>query len=57
MAQPNKTFYTTGELDSGVRYGYLPDAAHTDGDLYVYFPRQNVLAVGDVISGRGLASG
>jgi cyclase len=53
IAQPNKTFYTTGELDSGVRYGYIPDAAHTDGDLYVYFPQQNVLAVGDVVSGQG----
>jgi glyoxylase-like metal-dependent hydrolase (beta-lactamase superfamily II) len=52
-AQPNKTFYTTGTLDSGVRYGHIPDAAHTDGDLYVYFPKQNVLAVGDVISGQG----
>src|SRR5207247_2103197 len=53
IAQPNKTFYTTGKLDSGVRYGYIPDAAHTDGDLYVYFPKQNVLAVGDVMSGDG----
>lgn len=53
IAQPNKTFYTIGELPSGVRYGYLPDAAHTDGDLYVYFPRQNVLAVGDAVSGEG----
>ncbi len=53
IAQPNKTFYTMGELDSGVRYGYIPDAAHTDGDLYVYFPQQNVLAVGDVVSGQG----
>jgi cyclase len=52
-AQPNKTFYTSGELSSGVRYGYLPDAAHTDGDLYVYFPQQNVLAVGDAMSGEG----
>jgi len=52
-ARPNKTFYTTGQLDSGVRYGYIPDAAHTDGDLYVYFPRQNVLAVGDAVSGEG----
>ena len=52
-AQPNKTFYTTGTLDSGVRYGHIPDAAHTDGDLYVYFPKQNVLAVGDVVSGQG----
>jgi glyoxylase-like metal-dependent hydrolase (beta-lactamase superfamily II) len=52
-AQPNKTFYTTGQLDSGIRYGYISDAAHTDGDLYVYFPQQNVLAVGDVMSGEG----
>jgi cyclase len=52
-AQPNKTFYTAGSLDSGVRYGYVPDAAHTDGDMYVYFPRQNVLAVGDVVSAQG----
>lgn len=53
IAQPNKTFYTTGKLDSGVRYGYIPDAAHTDGDLYVQFPKQNVLAVGDVMAGQG----
>jgi cyclase len=53
IAQPNKTFYTTGTLESGIRYGYVPDAAHTDGDMYVYFPQQNVLAVGDVVSGQG----
>jgi len=53
VAQPNKTFYTTGKLDSGVQYGYVSDAAHTDGDLYVYFPQQNVLAVGGVVSGQG----
>jgi cyclase len=53
IAQPNKTFYTTGKLDSGIQYGYLPDAAHTDGDMYVYFPKQNVLAVGDAVSGQG----
>lgn len=53
MAQPNDTFYTTGALASGIRYGYIPDAAHTDGDLYVFFPQQNVLAVGDVMSGDG----
>jgi cyclase len=52
-AQPNKTFYTTGKLDSDVRYGYIPDAAHTDGDIYVYFPKQNVLAAGDVVSRAG----
>jgi cyclase len=53
IAQPNKTFYTTDKLDSGVRYGYIPDAAHTDGDLYVHFPKQNALAVGDAASGEG----
>ena len=53
IAQPNKTFYQTGSLESGIRYGYIPDAAHTDGDLYVFFPQQNVLAVGDAVSGRG----
>ncbi len=53
IAQPNKTFYKTGELESGIRYGHIPDAAHTDGDLYVHFPRQNVLAVGDAVSGQG----
>ena len=53
IAQPNKTFYTTGKLDTDVRYGYISDAAHTDGDLYVYFPKQNVLAVGGAVSGAG----
>jgi glyoxylase-like metal-dependent hydrolase (beta-lactamase superfamily II) len=53
IAQPNKTLYTTGQLDANVRYGYIPDAAHTDGDLYVYFAKQNVLAVGDAVSGAG----
>jgi len=53
IAQPNKTFYDKGALDSGIRYGYISDAAHTDGDLYVYFPEQNVLAVGDAAYGQG----
>ena len=53
IAQPNKTFYDTGKLDSGVRYGYISDAAHTDGDMYVYFPNQNVLAAGDAVYGQG----
>jgi glyoxylase-like metal-dependent hydrolase (beta-lactamase superfamily II) len=53
IAQPNKTFYTTGTLETGVKYGYIPDAAHTDGDLYVFFPTQNVLAVGGVMSAAG----
>jgi len=53
VAQPNKTFYTAGTLEPGVKYGYLPDCAHTDGDLYVHFEPQNVMAVGDVVSLQG----
>jgi cyclase len=53
IAQPNKTFYDKGALDNGIRYGYIPDAAHTDGDLYVHFPQENVLAVGGVAYGEG----
>jgi len=53
IAQPNKTFYDKGTLDSGIGYGYISDAAHTDGDLYVYFSQQNVLAVGDAACGQG----
>jgi cyclase len=53
IAQPNKTFYDKGALDSGIQYGYIADAAHTDGDLYVHFPQQNVLAVGDAAYGQG----
>jgi len=52
IAQPNKTFYDSGTLGD-IKYGYISDAAHTDGDLYVYFPQQNVLAVGDAACGEG----
>ncbi len=52
-AQPNRTFHDEGELDPGVRFGYLRHAAHTDGDLYVQFPDENVLAVGGAASGAG----
>lgn len=53
-ARPNKTTHDGGSLEfAGQRidYGYLP-AAHTDGDLYVYFPQMNVLASGGVVSGE-----
>jgi glyoxylase-like metal-dependent hydrolase (beta-lactamase superfamily II) len=51
-ALPNRTFYTSGKIDFGgtpVEYGYLP-RAHTDGDVYVFFPNHNVLAVGDLLA-------
>ncbi len=53
VAQPNRTFYDSAELENGIRYGYLRHAAHTDGDLSVYFPDDNVLAVGDAVCGQG----
>jgi len=53
VGRPNSSFFDTGELPSGVQYGYLRHAGHTDGDLYVYFPEENVLAVGDTVSGDG----
>jgi glyoxylase-like metal-dependent hydrolase (beta-lactamase superfamily II) len=51
-ARPNQTFYTSGNLSFGgedIEYGYLPQA-HTDGDIYVFFKRANVLVAGDVLS-------
>jgi len=58
-ARPNKTFYASEELEVGgkrVQCGHLRDCPHTDGDLYVFFPDDNVLAVGDSITGGGWPS-
>ena len=55
-ALPNKTFYDETELMVGgrtVRCGHLRDCPHTDGDMYVFFPEDNVLAVGDAVTGAG----
>jgi len=50
---PNQTFYTgVQKMSFGtepVEYGYMRQA-HTDGDIYVYFPGPNILAAGDVVS-------
>ena len=51
-ALPTSVFYDNGKLEFGgekVEYGYLLEP-HTDGDLYVYFPQANVLAVGGAAS-------
>lgn len=52
-ALPTRTFvYGTPDLtfaDQPVRYGHLP-ASHTDGDIYVHFPRHNLIAAGGVVS-------
>ena len=50
-AQPNAAGRSGGDLAFAgrtVEYGYLP-AAHTDGDLYVFFPEQNVLVAGGAV--------
>jgi cyclase len=51
-AFPNETFYTNGKMSFGterIEYGYMAQA-HTDGDIYVFFPNQNILVAGDVLS-------
>jgi glyoxylase-like metal-dependent hydrolase (beta-lactamase superfamily II) len=51
-ALPNETFYSKSTMSLGaeqVDYGYLTQA-HTDGDIYVFFRKANVLAAGGVVS-------
>ena len=51
-AHPTETFYDNGSMNAGgerIDYGYLI-AAHTSGDIYVFFRDSNVLAVGDVVA-------
>jgi len=51
-ARPTETFYTNGKMmfgDERIEYGYMMQA-HTDGDIYVFFPQQNVLVAGDVLA-------
>jgi len=51
-ALPNQTFYTSGKMTFGkeqVEYAVMPQA-HTDGDIYVFFPGPNILVAGDVVS-------
>jgi glyoxylase-like metal-dependent hydrolase (beta-lactamase superfamily II) len=50
--RPTKAVRGDGSMDFAgqtIEYGYMP-AAHTDGDLFVYFPKLNLLAVGGVVS-------
>ena len=51
-ARPTKTTRAEGSMEFAgqqIDYGYLP-AAHTDGDLYVHFPKMNLLVAGGVVS-------
>jgi glyoxylase-like metal-dependent hydrolase (beta-lactamase superfamily II) len=50
--RPTRTVRGDGTMDFAgqtIEYGYMP-AAHTDGDLFVHFPKLNLLAVGGVVS-------
>jgi cyclase len=53
-ALPTQTFfYGTQKQSFGgqdVEYAIMPQA-HTDGDIYVFFPRENVLVAGGVVTG------
>jgi glyoxylase-like metal-dependent hydrolase (beta-lactamase superfamily II) len=54
---PSQTFYADGVYDAGderIEYAYMSQA-HTDGDIFVRFPKANVIAAGGVISGEGWA--
>ncbi len=49
---PTQTTYNLGSLmfaEEQVDYRYLP-AAHTNGDLFVHFPKHNVIAAGGPVS-------
>ena len=51
-AVPAVGFHGDGKLQHAgqdVAYGHLWQA-HTDGDIYLHFPKQNVLVVGDLLS-------
>ena len=52
QARPNSTFYTSGKFEFAgeqVEYGHLGQA-HTDGDIYVFFRKANVLLAGGVLA-------
>ncbi len=54
-AQPNASFYTTETLSFGgeqITFGHLGQA-HTDGDLYAWLRKANVLVAGGVVSSAG----
>ncbi len=56
---PNQPFYAQAELDIDARHvqcGHLRDCPHTDGDIYVFFPAENVLSVGDAVWNAGWPS-
>jgi len=56
VAWPSRTFFdreTVALGDKRVECGHLRDCPHTDGDMYVFFPEDNVMAVGGAVTGAG----
>jgi cyclase len=54
-ARPTTTFYDAASFQLGgrrVESGHMLKA-HTDGDIWVFFPEENVLATGGVVSNDG----
>jgi cyclase len=54
VALPTKTSYNAGNMTFGskrIEFGPLGQA-HTDGDIFVFFPDANVLVAGDVLAVR-----
>lgn len=51
-ARPTKTTRGDGSMEFAgqqIDYGYMP-AAHTDSDLFIHFPKMNLLVAGGVVS-------
>ena len=51
-ARPTQTFYTTGKMTFGkeeIQYGHLGQA-HTDSDIYIFFPGPNILVTGNLFT-------
>lgn len=51
-ALPDTTFYESGELDLGgtrVQHHHTPQA-HTDGDIFIRFPEDNLIVAGGLLS-------
>jgi cyclase len=52
VARPTRTTRGDGSMQFAgqpIEYGYMP-AAHTDSDLFIHFPRMNLLVAGGVVS-------
>jgi cyclase len=54
-ARPTRTTRGDGSMEFAgqqIDYGYMP-AAHTDADLFIHFPKVNLLVAGGVVSAEG----